>query len=67
MGEMFTLDVPASSRAGSLPQWRGVDRPIHDPPKTLWELARDEAGRGNTKSGQKKPPVNPLRIGNAAN
>ena len=66
MGEIFALDVPASSRAGSLPHWSGVDRQIHDQPKTLWELARDEDGRGNTKTGQKKPPVNPLRIGNAA-
>jgi|RhiMetStandDraft_4_1073278.scaffolds.fasta_scaffold03269_7 hypothetical protein len=29
-------------------------------------LAREEASLGNTKPGQKKPPVNPLRIGDAA-
>ncbi|CAI8786109.1 conserved hypothetical protein [Pseudomonas sp. IT-P218] len=52
-------DVLAYSRASPLP---------HSIAFLLEKLglAREEASLGNTKPGQKKPPVNPLRIGDAA-
>jgi hypothetical protein len=68
MGEIFVVDVMASSRASPLPQCiEPSTKSLVNPILCGSGLARDEARQADTKlSAKKKPPPSLLRIGNAA-